>query len=49
MSPGVRRLVMRQTKRLVYYIHDAENAVVYIIAIWGAPKRGKPSLRDPRK
>jgi plasmid stabilization system protein ParE len=47
--PGVRRIVMRRTKHLVYYLHDAENEVVYIIAIWGAPKGGSPVLRDPRR
>ncbi len=46
--PGVRRLVMPRTKHFVYYIHDEPNAVVYIIAIWGAPKGGAPELRDPR-
>src|SRR6185503_4423949 len=46
--PGVRRIVMRRSKHLVYYLHDAENEVVYIIAIWGAPKGGNPVLRDPR-
>lgn len=46
--PGVRRLVMRKTRHLVYYIHDAEHSIVYIIAIWGAPKEGDPVLRDPR-
>jgi plasmid stabilization system protein ParE len=46
--PGVRRLVMRKTRHLVYYVHDTEHAVVYIIAIWGAPKEGDPVLHDPR-
>lgn len=45
--PDVRRLVMTQTKHLIYYVHDAKNAVVYIIAIWGAPKGGEPPLRAP--
>src|SRR5262245_52749769 len=42
--PGVRRLVMRRTKHLVYYVHDAGNEIVYIIAVWGAPKGGDPML-----
>jgi plasmid stabilization system protein ParE len=46
--PGVRRLVMRRTQHVVYYVHDADNAVVYVIAVWGAPKEGDPVLRDPR-
>jgi plasmid stabilization system protein ParE len=46
--PGVRRLVMRRTKHHVYYLHDESNAVVYILAVWGAPKAGYPVLIDPR-
>ena len=46
--PGVRRLVMKRTKHFVYYVHDAGNEVVYIVAVWGAPKGGDPVLRDPR-
>lgn len=46
--PGVRRLVMRKTRHLVYYLHDARHSIVYIIAIWGAPKAGHPVLHDPR-
>jgi plasmid stabilization system protein ParE len=46
--PGVRRLLMRKTRHLIYYIHDATSSIVYIIAIWGAPKEGDPVLHDPR-
>lgn len=46
--PGVRRLVMKKTRHLVYYIHDAAHSIVYVIAIWGAPKDGDPVLHDPR-
>jgi plasmid stabilization system protein ParE len=46
--PGVRRVVMRESKHFVYYLHDAHNGVVYIIAVWGVPKGGDPVLRDPR-
>ena len=47
--PGVRRLVMRRTKHHVYSLHDEPNAIVYIIAVWGAPKVGVPVLIDPRR
>jgi plasmid stabilization system protein ParE len=47
--PGVRRLVMKRTKHHVYYPHDEPNAVVYVIAVWGAPKVGVPVLVDPRE
>ena len=46
--PGARRLLMKKTKHLLYYVHDDNNAVVYIVAVWGAPKGGDPDLRDPR-
>lgn len=46
--PGVRRLAMRRTRHFIYYIHDAPHSIVYIIAIWGAPKEGHPVLHDPR-
>jgi hypothetical protein len=29
-------------------VHDAANADVYVIAVWGAPKEGDPVLSDPR-
>ena len=45
--PGVRRLLMR-TRHFVYYVHDAANSVVYIIAVWGGPQERDPVLRDPR-
>jgi plasmid stabilization system protein ParE len=47
--PGVRRLVMKRTKHHVYYLHDEPNGVVYVLAVWGAPKVGDPVLLDPRK
>jgi plasmid stabilization system protein ParE len=46
--PGVRRLVMKKTKHVIYYVHDENNAVVYIVAVWGTPKGSDPVLRDPR-
>ncbi len=45
--PSVRKLVMK-TRNVVYYVHDAGNAVVYVIAVWGGPKELDPVLRDPR-
>lgn len=46
---GVRRVVMSKTKHLVYYIHDRKNEIVYVIAVWGAPKEGAPVLSDPQR
>jgi hypothetical protein len=45
---GVRRVVMKKTKHVVYYVHDSVHSVVYIIAVWGMPKDGFPPLDDPR-
>ncbi len=54
-ASGVRRLVMRRTKPHVYDLHDEPNAVVDIVAVWGAPKTGVPdaevntaAMRPPR-
>lgn len=47
--PGVRRLMMKRTKHHVYSVHDEPNGVVYILAVWGAPKLGYPVLLDPRE
>lgn len=46
---GVRRLVMKRTRHLIYYLHDEANEIVYVIAVWGAPKQGDPVLVDPRR
>jgi plasmid stabilization system protein ParE len=43
--PGVRRLVMRKTRHLIYYLHDSERSMVYVLAVWGAPKQRHPRLR----
>lgn len=45
---GVRRLLLKRTRHFVYYVHDERREVVYVIAVWGAPKVGDPQLHDPR-
>ena len=42
----LRRVVMRQTRNLVYYLHDAANAVVNVLAVWGLPNGATPC--DPK-
>jgi len=37
----------KRTKHHVYYVNDTINEVVYIVAVWGAPKEGEPILHDP--
>jgi plasmid stabilization system protein ParE len=44
---GVRRLVLKRTRHLVYYVYDRTHDVAYVIAVWGAPKEGDPVLTDP--
>lgn len=39
-------IFLKRTKHHVYYLHDEPNAVVYIIAVWCAPKAGVPLLID---
>jgi plasmid stabilization system protein ParE len=46
---GVRRLIMKRTRHLLYYLHDETHEIVYVIAVWGAPKEGDPVLFDPRR
>ncbi len=45
---GVRRVLLKRTRHFVYYVHDEHRAMVYVIAVWGAPKVGDPRLHDPR-
>lgn len=47
--PGVRRLLMHGTRWFLYYLHDAAHDVVYVLAVWGAPRGSAPMLRDPRR
>lgn len=37
-----------KTRHFLYYLHDANNSVVYVIAVWGGPKGDDPVLHDPR-
>lgn len=43
-----RRLVMPRTRHVLYYLHDEAASIVYIGSIWGASKRRRPTLKDPR-
>ena len=45
--PGVRRMLMKRTRHHLYSVHDADHEIVYIIAVWGAPKEDDPILRHP--
>ncbi len=45
--PGVRRIVLKKTRNLVFYIYSREIDVVHIIAVWGGPKGTDPPLELP--
>ena len=45
--PGIRRIVLKKTKNLVFYTYSRETDVVHIIAVWGAPKGTVPPLELP--
>ncbi|HEY4176361.1 MAG TPA: hypothetical protein VGM90_06000 [Kofleriaceae bacterium] len=40
---------MTKTRHYVYYLHDDVRSIVYVIAVWGAPKTGDPTIVDPRR
>jgi plasmid stabilization system protein ParE len=40
----VRRVLLPQTRNHVYYEVDRENAVVMILAVWGAPRGQGPKF-----
>lgn len=43
--PDVRRLILRATRHHVYYV--TTDDLVIVLAVWGAPRRGSPTLRRP--
>lgn len=45
--PGLRRLLLSETRHHVYYVHDASNGVVFVLAVAGAIKKRAPSLKLP--
>jgi hypothetical protein len=47
--PGVRRLVLRRTKNLLFYLYDRAGDDVFILALWGGPKDGDPTLSEPKR
>jgi len=38
----VRRLTLRKTKRLVFYLVDEAAQTVHVLRVWGAPRRARP-------
>jgi len=45
---GIRRLLLRRSKYWVYYLYDANRAIVYILAIWSTFRGSDPDLPQPR-
>ena len=40
----VRRLALKKSKRLVFYLVDDETQTVSVLRVWGAPRRKRPAL-----
>lgn len=40
----VRRLTLRRSKRLVFYLVDDAAQTVHVLRVWGAPRRARPAL-----
>jgi len=45
--PGVRRIVVRRTRNLVFYVFDRMSDSVYVLAVWGGPRGTDPDLSSP--
>jgi plasmid stabilization system protein ParE len=45
--PGLRRLVLPETRHHVYYVHDEALDTVFVLAVWGAIKRRGPPIKLP--
>ena len=46
---GVRRLILQRTGYHVYYVHDSEQQVLGILAVWSCRRGRPPSLRLPAR
>jgi plasmid stabilization system protein ParE len=45
--PGLRRVMLPNTRYHVYYVFDAEHDEVNVLAIWSASRGKGPPLRRP--
>jgi plasmid stabilization system protein ParE len=45
--PGVRRLVLRKSKNIVFYLYRRDDDTVFILAVWGGPRGSDPTLASP--
>jgi plasmid stabilization system protein ParE len=45
--PGVRRLVLRRSKKVIFYIYRTADDAVFILAVWGGQRDGVPTLKPP--
>lgn len=46
-APGLRVVVLRRTRYLVYYVHDAAQGEVLIAAVWSGLRGEGPPIRLP--
>jgi len=42
--PGLRRILMSETKNHVYFVVDPAKQIVDVLAVWGAPRGRPPKL-----
>ena len=47
--PGLRRVLMPETKYHVYYVFDPIRTEVVVLAVWGSARERGPVLRPPRR
>jgi len=45
--PGLRVLLLRETRYHVYYVHDTEAEEVIVLAVWSAVRGRRPPLKRP--
>jgi plasmid stabilization system protein ParE len=45
--PGVRRILLSQSRYHVYYVHDEKRGEVLVLAIWSAVRGRGPRVRRP--
>ena len=45
--PGVRKIFLRRSSYWLFYLHDRDNSIIYILTVWSAARGSGPPLRKP--
>lgn len=45
--PGVRKIFLRRSSYWIFYLHDRDNSIIYILTIWSTARGSDPPLRKP--